>query len=62
MGFAKEKKSELKSFVSKCKRVWIVLKKPSKNEYQTVAKISALGILAVGAVGFLVAMLMKLFT
>lgn len=45
----------IKSFVIQSKRVWQVLKKPSSSEFKTVAKISAVGMLAIGAVGFIIA-------
>ncbi len=41
--------SQFKKFL----RVWKVLKKPSKEEFWMVTKISALGILAIGVIGFL---------
>jgi len=50
-----------KSFALKCRRVWHVLKKPSKNEFVTVAKVSAMGIGLLGVLGFLVSILMKIF-
>ena len=50
-----------KSFFLKCKRVWHVLKKPTKKEFETIAKVSALGILALGVLGFIISMLMKIF-
>jgi len=49
-----------KSFFLKCKRVWIILKKPSKKEFETIAKVSAVGILIVGTIGFLISMIMEL--
>jgi len=52
--------NRLKSFVLQSKRVWHVLKKPSGVEFKTVAKVSAIGILIIGAVGFLVADLIKI--
>lgn len=51
----------LKSFIAKSRRVWMVLKKPTRKEFEMVAKISALGILALGVLGFLVSMAMKAF-
>ncbi len=51
----------VKSFYIKCRRVWSVLKKPSKKEYEQVAKISAIGIAILGALGFLISIIMKLF-
>ena len=51
---------KIKSFIVQSKRVWQILKKPSSVEFKTVAKISAIGILAIGAVGFLISDLIKL--
>jgi len=47
--------TKLKSFVLQSKRVWHVLRKPTGQEFKTVAKVSAIGILVIGAVGFLIA-------
>ncbi|MDP3986794.1 MAG: protein translocase SEC61 complex subunit gamma [Nanoarchaeota archaeon] len=52
---------DIKLFALKSKRVWLVLKRPSKREYETIAKISAIGILALGFLGFLVSSLMRVF-
>ena len=52
---------KLKSFVAQCKRVWLVLKKPTGKEFQMVAKVSAIGILILGFFGFLIANIMKVF-
>jgi len=51
----------IKSFFSKCVRVWHTLKKPTKEEFEKVAKVSAIGILILGLIGFLIALIMKLF-
>lgn len=50
-----------KSFTLKCKRVWHVLKKPNRKEFETVTKVSAIGILALGVIGFIVSIIMKMF-
>jgi len=50
-----------KSFVLKCKRVWHVLKKPTKKEFEMIAKVSAIGILILGTFGFLISFVMKIF-
>ena len=50
--------TRLKSFFSQCVRVWHLLKKPDKQEFQTIAKVSAIGLGIVGAMGFLIAMAM----
>ena len=50
----------LKNFYEKSKRVWLVLKKPTKKEFESVAKISAIGILILGALGFLISIAIQL--
>ena len=52
--------NNLKNFVEKSKRVWLVLKKPTRKEFESVAKISAIGILLLGALGFLISIIVKL--
>ncbi len=52
---------KIKGFVAKSKRVWLILKKPTRKEYEMVAKVSAVGILALGVVGFLIAIIMQIF-
>ena len=49
-----------KSFFFKSKRVWHVLKKPTREEFEQTTKISAIGILIVGIGGFIISILMKL--
>ena len=50
-----------KSFFFKSKRVWYVLKKPTREEFEQVTKISAIGILIIGVLGFAISILMNLF-
>lgn len=50
-----------KSFLLKCKRVWYVLKKPTRKEFETITKVSAIGILLLGVLGFLISIVMKMF-
>ncbi len=51
----------LKSFYQQCLRVWHLLKKPEKDEFRTIAKVSAIGLGLVGVIGFAIAMIMKFF-
>lgn len=51
----------LKSFAVKSKRVWHALKKPTKKEFLSISKISAIGILLLGVLGFIVSIIMKAF-
>jgi len=54
--------TSIKSFFTKCERVWHVLKKPTRKEFETITKVSAIGILALGVFGFVISMIMKMFT
>ncbi|HKZ34083.1 MAG TPA: protein translocase SEC61 complex subunit gamma [Candidatus Nanoarchaeia archaeon] len=55
------KLDDLKAFFSKSKRVWLVLKKPSRKEFEMIAKVSAIGVLLLGVIGFFVSILVKIF-
>ncbi len=57
----KELLIKVKSFGIKCKRVWLILRKPTKKEFVMVAKVSAIGIAILGFLGFLIAIIMKEF-
>ncbi len=50
-----------KSFFVKCKRVWFSLRKPTMKEFQTVTKITALGALVLGAIGFVISLAVNAF-
>jgi len=50
----------LSSFTKQCVRVWHLLKKPDKKELATISKVSAAGLGIVGAIGFLISIVMKL--
>ncbi len=53
--------SKVSTFLTKCRRVWHSLKKPSKKEFNMTAKISAIGIALLGLIGFLISLAMKAF-
>jgi len=46
------------SFLNQCFRVWQLMKKPSRTEWMTVSKVSALGLGLVGLIGFVIAIIM----
>lgn len=48
---------KVKSYLTECVRVLRVTKKPSMEEFKTVVKISGLGILIIGLIGFIIQML-----
>ena len=41
-------------------RVWRLLKKPSIEEFKTISKVSAIGLLVIGAIGFAISIVMKM--
>lgn len=49
----------LKSFALKSKRVWLVMRKPTRKEFELTSKISAVGILLLGVFGFLISIFMS---
>jgi len=50
-----------KDFVKECMRVLRITKKPTKEEFLTISKVSGLGILIIGLIGFLVHLIDVLF-
>ena len=53
---------DLAGFGRKCKRVWHLLKKPNKEEFWTVTKVSAVGIMAIGFIGFVISIIVRYIT
>ena len=45
--------SGAKDFWDECKRVMRITKRPNKEEYITIVKVSGLGILIIGFIGFI---------
>lgn len=63
MEHAEEKQTlskKAKRFYLECLRVLKVTKKPTGDEFKTIVKVSGLGILIIGFVGFLIQMLKQL--
>ena len=52
---------KLKSFAIECKRVLILTKKPTKEEFRTIVKITGLGMILVGLIGFAMQVTLQLF-
>lgn len=53
--------TKLKSFYKECVRVFRITKKPTKDEFKAIVKVSGLGILLIGFIGFLVHVIEKIF-
>jgi protein transport protein SEC61 subunit gamma-like protein len=52
--------TKLKEFYIECVRVLKVTKKPTNEELKTVIKVSGLGIIVIGLIGFIITILYTL--
>lgn len=50
-------KESIRGFLKQCERVLRVSKKPDNEEYKTVAKVTGLGIILIGVIGFVISLL-----
>jgi protein transport protein SEC61 subunit gamma and related proteins len=53
--------ARFKSFLNECLRVLKVTRKPDGMEFKTIVKVSGLGMIIIGLIGFLFAMAKQLF-
>lgn len=51
---------KLKEYITECKRVFAVTKKPDMHEFKTIVKVSGLGMGIIGIIGFLIFFLKEL--
>jgi protein transport protein SEC61 subunit gamma and related proteins len=54
--------TRLKSFMYECIRVFKVTKKPGKEEFKIIVKVSGIGILIIGLIGFVIQITWQLFS
>ncbi|MBW2963763.1 protein translocase SEC61 complex subunit gamma [Candidatus Woesearchaeota archaeon] len=54
--YQETKIQKLKKFLRECKRVIRVTRKPNREEFKTIVKVSGLGMIIIGLIGFLIAM------
>lgn len=52
---------KFKEFGKECIRVLKVTKKPTKEEFKTIVKVSGLGILIIGLIGFIIQIIKLIF-
>ncbi len=55
-------KKSIIDFIKLCQRVLHVSKKPGRDEYQNVAKITGIGVIIIGVVGFIVSIAAQLLS
>ena len=52
--------TKFKAYVQECKRVLRVTKKPNNDELKTIVKVSGLGMIIIGLIGFLISLVKQL--
>lgn len=52
-------KQKISSEFTKYKRIWRLLKKPTKQEFFMISKISGIGLGIIGIFGFIIALIMN---
>ncbi len=52
---------KLKSFLVECKRVWQVTRKPNRDEFNIIMKVTGIGMLLIGLVGFIINFIWQVF-
>ena len=60
VGQAENWQSKVKRFIKETIRVIRVTKKPGKTEYISIVKVTGIGILAIGLLGFLIFLIKQL--
>jgi len=45
---------KLKTFIIESRRVFQITKKPSKEEFTTIVKVTAIGVAVIGFIGFVI--------
>ncbi len=48
------------SFLAECKRVLLITRKPTKQEYKELVKITGIGLLVIGFIGFIISLVYQL--
>jgi len=60
LGSPKEWPSKIRKTLKEWRRVYKITKKPGKTEYLAVVKVTGLGILIIGAIGFAIFLAVEL--
>jgi len=53
-------KKTISQFIKQCRRVLHVSKKPEREEYINVAKITGIGVIIMGMIGFIISLIAQL--
>ena len=58
----KELPAKIKKMFKEWRRVYKITKKPSKEEFVSIVKVTGLGIIIIGALGFMIFMVVELIS
>ncbi len=64
MDYTEEKPNlinKLRRFIIECVRVLKVTRKPTKEEFKTIVKVTGLGIIIIGLIGFIIQLIKIIF-
>ncbi|MEM1535131.1 MAG: protein translocase SEC61 complex subunit gamma [Candidatus Pacearchaeota archaeon] len=50
---------KIKDFFVQCIRVWNLTRKPEKEEIKVISKVSAIGLLIIGIIGFVIGLIIE---
>ncbi|AIS32620.1 MULTISPECIES: protein translocase SEC61 complex subunit gamma [Methanobacterium] len=53
-------KESMANFIKQCQRVLKVSRKPDREEYINVAKVTGIGIILIGVIGFIISIVAQL--
>ncbi|QQG39059.1 MAG: protein translocase SEC61 complex subunit gamma [Candidatus Woesearchaeota archaeon] len=53
---------KIKRFTKECIRVFKITKKPTKEEYKSIVKVSGIGIAIIGIIGFIIRMIWQILS
>ncbi|MDI6724890.1 MAG: protein translocase SEC61 complex subunit gamma [Methanobacterium sp.] len=50
----------ISQFIKQCRRVLYISKRPDREEFQNVSKITGIGIIIIGTIGFIITLIAQL--
>ena len=57
MEIEQTKSQKIKRFLKECRRVLKITKKPNRDEFKSITKVTGLGLVIIGAIGYAIFLL-----
>ncbi|MBN2477914.1 protein translocase SEC61 complex subunit gamma [Candidatus Micrarchaeota archaeon] len=51
---------DIKTLINKCVRILYISRKPTREEFMEVAKITSMGMVAIGLIGLIISLVLKI--